>query len=427
MRSVSPCVLMVIASAAAPALGAEAPESYTSVDEVRAIVSEMLADAETRRSLQGEGASLGHDGHFYLGDASGNFRLQISGLLQFRYTLTFRDNTDTAANPALDGDFESGFTASRTRLVFSGNIVEPNLLYKVSGDFYSQGGEFTLQDAWVAYGFENGMLLLFGQYKMPVLWEDVISSWYSLAVDHSVMDAVLGQDWSQGMWLHQPTEHFRWWGGFSDGIRSANTDYNADGADWALTGRLEGKWAGEWSAFDQFTSPPGSEYAGRACIATHWQDGPSRDGGSSDALLGATDADVFVKGDGWTCYAVGAWLHTDDDAQEYDDFAAMVQGGFYIPGTDKWEPFVRYDVVLADHDRPQSDPFNTLAAGVNYYLYGTAAKFTFDVQYFMDATVDNDLVASIANGEPGSRGTRIGLLPTDDASFTLRFQFQIIF
>jgi hypothetical protein len=423
-------------AAAAPALGASAAASYSSADEVRAIVSEMLADAETRASLQGGGAMAGHDGHFFLSDAGGNFRLQIDGSVQFRYTLNFRDGDgdddpedvdgdgDLDPNPDLDDDFESGFTTPRTELAFSGNLAAPNLLYKVSGAFDRDGGEFRLEDAWAAYAWENGLILLFGQYKMPVLWEDVINNRNSLAADQSVVNAVFRQDRSQGAWLHHPTEHFRWWAGFSDGIRSENTDFDDDGSDWALTGRIEWKWAGEWSAFDQFTSMPGSEHAGRLSAATHWQDQSS---GDDDLLLGAATTEVFVKGSGWNAYAMGVWLHTDDDTDEFDDFGAMVQGGFYIPGADKWEPFARYDVVIPDGDRTNDDAFNTIAAGVNYYLFGTAAKFTFDVQYFLDATIDNDLVASVATGESGSRGTRIGLLPSDDASFAVRFQFQIVF
>lgn len=437
MKSVALCAIAGLAMSAS-AFGASEATSYTSADEVRAIVSEMLADAETRSSLQ-SGGTAGHDGHFYLADSAGNFRLQIGGSVQFRYTMNFRDGDGDDdpddvdgdgvpdPNPDLDEDFESGFSGPRTELVFSGNIAAPNLLYQVSGNFDREGGEFELEDAWVAYAFENGMILLFGQYRMPVLWEDVINDRYALAVDSSVVNGVYRQDWSQGIWIHQSMEVIRYWAGFSDGIRSANTDFDADNSDWALTGRIEGKWSGEWTQFDQFTSFPGSEYAGRATFATHWQQGPLRNVDDDDLLLGATDVDVFMKGDGWNAYAVGVWLHTDDETNDFDDYGAMVQGGLFFPGMEKLEVFARYDIVIPDEDRANDENFNTIATGVNYYLYGTAAKFTFDVQYFMEGSVENDLVASIATGDAGSRGNRIGLLPSDEESFAVRFQFQIIF
>ncbi|MCA9312552.1 MAG: hypothetical protein KDA21_15160, partial [Phycisphaerales bacterium] len=71
------------------------------------------------------------------------------------------------------------------------------------------------------------------------------------------------------------------------------------------------------------------------------------------------------------------------------------------------------------------DPFNTLTVGANRYLHGQAAKFTVDLQYFLDATTDNDLVGSIAGTGVGDR---IGVLPSDnDGQFVLRAQFQILF
>src|SRR5262245_15113259 len=54
-------------------------------DEVRAIVAEMLAEAEARSSSLA-GASAGYDaGQFYMASDNGDFRLSISGFLQFRY------------------------------------------------------------------------------------------------------------------------------------------------------------------------------------------------------------------------------------------------------------------------------------------------------------------------------------------------------
>ncbi len=66
--------------------------SSTESDDVRALVAEMIADAESRSSLLQSGGTAGHDGNFFLSSADGNFTLKMSGQLQTRYTLNFNDD-----------------------------------------------------------------------------------------------------------------------------------------------------------------------------------------------------------------------------------------------------------------------------------------------------------------------------------------------
>jgi hypothetical protein len=101
----------------------------------------------------------------------------------------------------------------------------------------------------------------------------------------------------------------------------------------------------------------------------------------------------------------------------------VLQGGVFIPETDV-ELFARYDVVIADDDRANNDAFNTVTAGINWFLHGHAARFTFDVQYFINDTAGNELVDAYANDD----GSEIGLLPSgDDGQISLRAQFQFLF
>jgi len=74
-----------------------------SADETRALVAEMLADAETRSSLLQNSATAGHDGKFFLASPDGNFRLNIGGQIQFRYNTVFLDDdTRTAGDDEVD-------------------------------------------------------------------------------------------------------------------------------------------------------------------------------------------------------------------------------------------------------------------------------------------------------------------------------------
>src|SRR5439155_5453186 len=82
---------LVLAGAALSLGGVNAALAQQSnADETRAIVAEMLADAQTRTSLLAAGGA-GHDGQFYLASPDGSFRLNVGGQIQFRYILDFRD------------------------------------------------------------------------------------------------------------------------------------------------------------------------------------------------------------------------------------------------------------------------------------------------------------------------------------------------
>ena len=386
--------------------------SATDADGVRALVAEMIADAESRSSLLQSGGTAGHDGNFFLSSADGNFNLKMSGQLQTRYTTNFND--DNAAD-----DFTPGFNLPRTALRFEGQIFG-DFGYAIQGDFNRAGGTFMLEDAYMHTDLGDGLTLLWGQLRMPVLWEDMLYEKYSLAVDQSVSNAVFGQGRSQGIWLHQSNDDYRWWAGFSDGVNSANTDFGASPADYALTGRFEWKAAGDWSQFNQFSSARGSEYAAKIGVAAHWQQSPDVPA-TPDTTVFAYVVDAMAAGDGWNAFASFVGFNTDTDGvPTTDDFGVVVQGGVFVD--DDWEVFARYDGVFADSSRPNNDDFNTITAGANYYIHGQAAKFSIDLTWFLDSTTGNDLV----NGVAGANS--IGLMPSaEEDQIAIRAQFQLLF
>ncbi len=89
--------------------------------EIRGIVQDVLADAETRTSLQDSGAMAGYNNGFFMSSADGNFKLEVGALLQVRWVMN-------------DADYQStqwGFENARTQLNFSGNVVDPSWTYRV--------------------------------------------------------------------------------------------------------------------------------------------------------------------------------------------------------------------------------------------------------------------------------------------------------
>lgn len=423
---------LTVLSIGLPAMSAELPRdtpSPVSPDEIRALVADMLADAETRSSLLQSGATAGHDGQFFLASPDGAFRLNISGQIQTRYTTNFRDN-DSDEND----DFESGFTNPRMVIRFDGKLYD-NFIYGIQGVFDRSGGDLTLEDAFAGYVSDGGWIFLAGQIREPTLWEDVLNDKYSLAVDQSVVNAVFAQGFSQGAWVHYAADSWRFWAGVNDGNRSANTDLEDDPADIGVTTRWEYKFAGDWSQFDRFSSPRGSKLAVKLGGGVHYEKSPRVEGPLPPLGIGTVDTDTFaytgdimVEGNGWNIFAmvVGLLADSNDGSPTFNDLGFMIQGGLFV--TDNIEPFARYDVIIPDGDRDGSTAFNTLTAGANYYLHGQAAKLSVDVQYFFNKVSDNDLVAGTAGGAPGSAGSRIGLLPSnDEGQIAVRVQFQLLF
>ena len=90
-------------------------------EEIRELVQDVLADADTRASLQGSGMAAGYDGGFFIQSDDNSFKLKFNGQLQTRWLFNHR-STD---NPAESGN-SYGFEVRRFKLKFSGYVVDPS-------------------------------------------------------------------------------------------------------------------------------------------------------------------------------------------------------------------------------------------------------------------------------------------------------------
>jgi len=408
------------------------------LDQSRAELANMKADAANRTSLLAAGAEAGHDGKgFYMADGE-NFRLNVGGQIQFRYNMNFRD--EDSAEGAND-EFTHGFQTRRTKLEFWGNVINPNLHFKVVGafnrgdsdtdvsddtgasvgSFSSGGGDFVLEDAWVAYDFNENLTMSWGQFKVPFNREEMVSSKYQLAADRSTMNETFNADRTQGVALEWHNDNFRIIGGFTDGYRAVNSDFDSSSeADYALTGRIEYNTTGDWARYEDFTSWRSAENIGLLFGgAIHWQDG-GETGGTVDAELLGLTADVSVEGKGWNLFGSIIWTDTDSaGAADGDDWGFNLQGGVFV--TNKDELFARWDMLFPNDDRAGDDEFTTITFGWNHYFVeeSHAAKFTLDLLWYLEATTDTSIV---------SPSTGINLLPSDDDDqWGIRAQFQLLF
>ena len=85
--------------------------------QIRELVYDVLADADTRASLLSNGLQAGWNDQlgFFLSDSNGRFLLRIMGLMQLRYVYSYRYNPDNG---------RGGFENTRTKLTFRGYVYQ---------------------------------------------------------------------------------------------------------------------------------------------------------------------------------------------------------------------------------------------------------------------------------------------------------------
>ena len=118
--------------------------------EIKSLVKDVLADSETRTSLQGSGATSGYNNGFFISSADGNFKLTLSLLTQARFTWNYQpgenigtqslgrnlfgntyaqvEGTGTVSGTG-EGVSTWAFENRRTQMAFAGNVVDPSWTY----------------------------------------------------------------------------------------------------------------------------------------------------------------------------------------------------------------------------------------------------------------------------------------------------------
>lgn len=413
--SLSSCTLICLAAGLAAA-GQD--------DRTSALSSELSADAVARSQYMEKANG------FVITD--GTNKLRVGGWAQFRYYMNFRDDPADSSGGVHDSGFTNGFELSRTRLNFSGNVLDPNLKFKFEADFSRSTGDFGLLDAYASYQIQEGMTVRGGQFKGPLLREQLVSDTSQLAIERSVVDSVFNQSRTQGVELQFLSDAFRGFICLNDGMNSLNTPYTSTTeSDVALTARGELRWGeGDWKRYDDFTSFRKAPLGGMFGAAAHWQhmgntatplSPPASPVAQTDMFVYTLDASV--EGDGWNFFGefVGSHFEGDSSSDDADDFGAVLQGGVFVSEND--ELFARWDCVFPDSDRAGNEDFHTATFGLNHYFIpeSHALKLTADVCWFLNSTVDNSLVSTRTGG-------RNGLLRDDnDNQFAIRFQLQFMF
>lgn len=414
-------------------------------DEIRGLVSEVLADADTRASMLQDGLMAGWSEHFFLADPSGRFKLEIDGAMQIRWIYNYLERVPFSG---VD-QHRQGFENTRTRLTFRGHVFSPDIQYLIRSDFSrtGQNGNNQLLDAWVRYSFSDEWSFRFGQFKLPFNREELVSPFEQLAVERSLVNETLNIGRSQGIELTYHDDVNRLAIATSDGAsanpnllgfllgsQGTNTSAIASDIEYDVTARYENLLSGTWAQFDDFTSPQTDQSGVMWGIAIHAQESESDGVGftqESRRDLGAA-ADISFEWGGANAF-LGATYHYVDVPAQFQangiwQFIGLVaQFGVYV--TPKWELFVRGEYMQAENYSVDAGFFglttaiqipdlNLVTVGANYYLEGHDLKWTTDLGIAI-----SDVSGAFASDLAGYRPNGDNTAP----QIVFRTQFQLLF
>jgi len=414
-------------------------------EEIRGLVSDVLADADTRSSLQGSGLAAGYNKGFFVGTADGNWLMKVNGQLQVRWSFNRVDDQPDAY----------GFEIRRAKLKFSGHVVDPSWQYKLSVASNRQTVQFAnssqnanvfIEDAYINKKLDNDMYVRVGQYKVPFLREELVSSTRQLAVDRSMINNAFTWTRSQGLMLGWKTDRMKIEAMYGEGPNNINTQITNNNGRQSLTARGEFLFGDEadWGMFKGFNAKNTDGKMGFMLgAAVGWFN--SRGTGGSTIEYGNGDVqrsvswtiDGTLAGDGWQLFSYFVWSDGKDrniaaprrDTQE--SWGWVVQGGVLL--ADDFELFARYELGHINDGNTNNplttgglsnDDLSALTVGLNWFM-NKNVKFTMDWGYAFDPVSDGGTAPTSADYTSSGTGWRNSL--GEDGEWLLRAQMQLIF
>jgi len=389
-------------------------------EQIRGLVQDVLADADTRASLQGSGMTAGYDGGFVINSNDGNWSLKINGLLQNRFVVSHtRDNQNPVLGNAVGGllgipgeKTHDGFETTRAVLNFSGTVAKDyGFNVRLNWSPYAAGntpGPSEVEWAYGTIGVHDNFDLQIGKQKMDVMRSYMVNAEFQQAIDRSLYTYYwASSSITNGIKLNYHNDNIKANVMYSNaptfnlsalGQNVANTgQYNENPADWMLSGRVAWLASGTWDQFDQMTSPQGTE-AGML-FGMGWYAGDGNDDliGVNTGTLWALSWDASLDFGGWNIF--GSLTYGDDGynqfAQDIDghQWGYQVQGGYYL--TEDIELFGRWewlDPRIANNGNHTNIEIMTF--GANWYLAGQNAKLSIDWGYNFDQTLTSNVGGS---------------------------------
>jgi hypothetical protein len=374
-------------------------------NEIKSIVRDTLADADTRTSLQGGGAMAGYDNGFFMSSADGNFKLKLGVLEQVRFVWEFND-AETM-----------GFENRRTQLAFGGNMFDPSWTYNVVFNYspyttvYGEvDGSFNLADASVTKTMDGGLAITAGQFRTPFTRATLVGDGKQLMADYSPTDYNFSAGYQQGIMGSWSSDMFRAMASIGNGLGETNNSWAGDdnSEQFNFSVRAEAKLAGSWSQFAKETSFRGEEFGMLVGVAWIDTDGGADFNYSDDGTNALTiDATAFFGG----ANVSAAYTYASENTNAGDDaYGLSVQGGLFVTdGIEAWGAWNYIDGNDGD------EAGNWIQVGANVYFAKNGCKWTTQ----LNIPINDDTNEAYYSG--GAWGLNN---PTGDTSILTQLQFM---
>ena len=448
--------------------------------QIRSVVQDVMADADTRSSLQATAATSGYNNGFFIASPDGNFKLQVNGQVQVRSSYAWATNSSWNAAKAPGGvspdatKAQYGTEIRRAKLSFSGNVVDPSWQYRVTmaylpansqtvaettSPYNTAGGNSgngtastaNLEDAYINKDMGNGMSLMMGQFKSPFLREELVTSANQLGVERSVVNQMFSTGWTDGIQFTAKNDSLMGMVSFNNGGNNANfatqNMSTTDGAysQYALTGRVQWLAFGNWAQFNDMTSMRGGGQGLMIGAAFNWQHGGNQ---NNDIVASAnTDAGFFTYTADASWDLGGANLYGaffgnftsslpvengGENGSSIQSYGALVQGGYFI--SDNTELFASWqwyetanqngnDSMSTEGNVFSAQMNNIFSAGVNVYLTKNV-KFTFDAGWAVNGIVYQ---GGIYNQAVAGTNWQVSGQSSNGGEWVGRAQVQLVF
>ncbi len=391
--------------------------------DIRALVQDVLSDADARASLQDSGATAGWEkgNGFFLRSADGNYSLRIAGQVQSRLVWNHQNNSPT-------DDDRYGFETRRAKLFFRGNIIDPSWSYEFEINGSRTSGTISEgENVWLQKDFGGGFKVRVGQFKPNYLREEEVSSRNLPGIERSQVNGQFTAGTAQGVQASYETDGWRVFASIIDGFNTGGTPFSAEDNEFAATARAEFLPMGTWKTASDDTGFRGTEDTLLVGVGLGYQKAeygtginaaPPDFNNAEVSDLGLT-ADVMFKSSGFSIAGglVYRMLETDGGVAtpiDRDQLGAVVRGGFFV--TDDFEIYALYE--WGDLDIANVSDLSTLTLGVTKYFDRHNLKWSTDIGYGF-----NPVSASWAQGGNGWRGDSTG----EESQIVVRSQFQLLF
>jgi len=353
-------------------------------EEVRGLIHEVLADADTRAALLDETLECTYDHGFVIRD-NGQFLLKICSYAQFRYLFSHTPD-------AIDDD-EAGFQTRRLALMFTGHIGSPKITYFLMPAVNRADGSMRAELMFLKYQIDDAWSVTAGQIKAPFGKEWQTSARVLPLLERSAIHSLFTSLYVQGVKLTHQGDHTRLALTAHNGSFGWNRDFDRDNTDFAVGARGEWKLAGDWKQLKDPHGWAGDPFAMLLGAAVQYDKGETGSGTVTPDIFKYT-ADVSLESDGWHFLGVYTARHIESNDSpgllDADQQGVMIQGGvFLVP--DKTDVYARYEWFdlegveyapsTASTSMGSRNEIEQLTVGSNTFFHGHATKFSYDVVY----------------------------------------------